>query len=77
MGGYGMGRGALRGDLDADDVKSILERRLQWQGFANLRVGEIAEKDDDTLTAEVVTEDGTLVQRFEVNRRTGAFSPAQ
>ena len=77
MGGYGFGRGALRQDLAADDVKHILEHRLQWQGFTNLRVGDIAEKDDDTLTAEVVTGEGTLVQRFEVNRHTGAMSPAQ
>jgi len=77
MGGYGFGRDALRQDLAADDVKHILEHRLQWQGFTNLSVGNIAEKDDDTLTADVITEDGTLVQQFEVNRHTGAFSPAQ
>jgi len=77
MGGSGFGRGALRQDLAVDDVKHILEHRLQWQGFTNLRVGDIAEKDDDTLTAEVVTGEGTLVQRFEVNRHTGAMSPAQ
>jgi hypothetical protein len=76
-GGYGFGRSALRQDLTADDVKHILEHRLQWQGFTNLRVGDIAEKDDDTLTAEVVTADGTLVQRFKVNRHTGAMSPVQ
>ena len=77
MGGYGSGPGALRQDLAADDVKHILQHRLQWQGFTNLRVGDIAEKDDDTLTADVVTEEGTLVQQFEVNRHTGAIGPAQ
>ncbi len=77
MHGYGYGRGALRRDLAADDVKHILEHRLQWQGFTNLRVGDVVEADDDTLIADVVTQEGTLVQQFEVNRQTGAFSPVE
>jgi hypothetical protein len=42
----------------------------------NLKVGEVTEKDDQSILAEIVTKDGSLVQRFQVDRRTGAMRPA-
>ncbi len=38
------------------------------------KVGEVKEKDADTITADVVTKDNSLVQRFIVDRHTGEFS---
>lgn len=58
-------------DLDADDVRASLERSLDWHGNKRLKVGEVTETDDDTVVAEIVTVDGSLVQRLEVDRHTG------
>jgi hypothetical protein len=32
--------------------------------------------DDDTITADVVTREGSLVRRFMIDRHTGAMRPA-
>ena len=57
-------------DLSSDDVRHFLEHRLAMQGNPRLKVGEINEKDDDTVVADIVTTDGALVDRFEVDRHT-------
>ena len=83
-GGYGPGygpRGAVQGDQNAnqnlnlttDDVKSRMERWLAWRGNPRLKVGEVKEKDADTITADVVTKDNSLVQRFIIDRHTGVY----
>ena len=80
--GYGPGngpRGAVQGNekadqtlnLSTDDVKARVERWLTWRGNPRLKVGEVKEKDADTITADVVTKDNSLVQRFIVDRHTG------
>ncbi|WP_193367856.1 hypothetical protein [Pelagibius marinus] len=72
--GQGMGPGMIpptARTLSADDVKTMLERRLAWQGNPHVKLGEVAEKDDDTIVAEIVTQDGSLVQRLEVDRHRG------
>lgn len=58
-------------DLSSDDVRHFLEHRLAMQGNPRLKVGEINEKDDDTVVADIVTTDGALVDRFEVDRHSG------
>ena len=78
--GQGMGPGMmqpLRQDLTAADVQHMMEHRLSWQGNPNVKVGTVEEKDDDTIVAEIVTQDGSLVQRLEVDRHTGRMQPAQ
>jgi hypothetical protein len=87
--GYGPGygpRGAAQGDQNAnqnanenlnlttDAVKTRVERWLTWRGNPRLKVGEVKEKDADTITADIVTKENSLVQRFIINRHTGAFS---
>ncbi len=37
----------------------------------------VTEKDADTIVAEIVTLDGSLVQRYEVNRDTGLFTAVE
>lgn len=75
MGGYGCPQAsqanAARPDLKASDVQKMLETRLGWMQNPNLKVGKVAEKDKDTITAEIVTKDGSLVRGFEVDRHTG------
>tara|TARA_R110002095_G_scaffold66093_3_gene55799 strand:- start:5936 stop:6346 length:411 start_codon:yes stop_codon:yes gene_type:complete len=75
--GYGMGQMSpgmmqqLRQDLTAADVRHMLGHRLEWSGNPNVKLGAVEEKDDDTIIAEVIGEDGTVFQRFEINRHTG------
>ena len=45
-----------------------------WRGNPRLKVGDVKEKDADTITADIVTKDNSLVQRFIINRHTGAYT---
>ncbi len=58
-------------DLNVDEVKAILEHRLEHHGNERLRVGKVEEKDADVIIAEVETVDGSLVERYAVDRHTG------
>ncbi|WP_146193124.1 hypothetical protein [Maritimibacter sp. 55A14] len=65
----------LRNDLGADDVRHMMEHRLAWQGNPNIKLGNVEEIDEDSIVAEIVTQDGSLVQRIEVDRHTGWMQP--
>lgn len=69
--------GQPQGDLNlsTDDVKSRLERWLAWRNNPRLKVGEVKEKDDSTIVADIVTKDNSLVRRFTVDRKTGFYRP--
>jgi hypothetical protein len=83
MQGYGYGPGYNRSDaqnnqtlnLTIDDVKSRMERWLAWRDNPRLKLGEVKEKDADTITADIVTKDNSVVQRFIVDRHTGFTRP--
>lgn len=78
MGGGWGGRGAnIDRQLTADDVRAIVTGRLAMSGNKRLKVGQVQEKDADTVTAEIVTVDNSLVRRMEVNRHTGRSTPVQ
>ena len=80
MMGHGMGRGtmqALPRDLTPEQVRHMFEHHVEMGGNPNLKVGDVAESGEDSITAEIVTQDGSLVRRFEVNRHTGAMRPVQ
>jgi hypothetical protein len=64
-------------NLSTDDVKKRLEGWLTWQGNPRLKVGEVKEKDADTIEADIVTKDNSLVQRFAVDRHTGSYRPTE
>ncbi len=78
-GGYGHGPGHGKStiqadkDLSVDDVRARIERSLKWHGNERLKVGEVKELDDDTIVAEIVTLDDSLVDRFKVDRHTGSM----
>ncbi|PJK29036.1 hypothetical protein [Minwuia thermotolerans] len=74
MGAAGMA--ALRQDLTVDEVRHILGHHIEWQGNPNLKLGTVEETDEDTITAEIVTRDDSLVRRLEINRHTGQMRPA-
>jgi len=84
MGGgpLGLGPGWIYGrpplpEPDVDSVREILEEDLAWHGNPRLKLGEVTEQDDDTIVAEIVTQDGSLVQRFEIDRRTGLWRQSE
>ena len=64
-------------NLTTDNVKNYFERWLAWQGNPRLMVGDVKEKDADTIVADIVTKDNSLVQRFIVNRHNGYFQPSE
>ncbi len=71
--GMMMGRRVTDRKLDASEVERILSGMLAWHGNKRLKVGKVADKDDDTVIAEIQTVDGSLVAKLVVNRKTGAM----
>lgn len=82
MYGYGPAgpwRGPRQADLDLsiDQVKINLEHWIAASQNPHIKVGNVTEKDSDTIVAEIVTTDkGGLVQRLDINRHTGFTQPA-
>lgn len=84
MYGYGPGAAGPWGgpqqadlDLSVDQVKTNLERWIEASQNPHIKVGNVTEKDSDTIVAEIVTKDkDALVQRLEINRHTGFTEPA-
>ena len=58
-------------DLSVDDVRGYVERQLEIIGNDRLKVGKVESKDDQSIIAEIVTVEGSLVQRVEVDPRHG------
>jgi N-acyl-L-homoserine lactone synthetase len=50
-----------------------MERRLARHGNPRLKLGEVREADEDTIVAEIVTLDGSLVQKLAIERRSGVL----
>jgi hypothetical protein len=85
--GHGFGNGAGFGpcgqaaaageDIDVDGVKARMERWLTVQNNERLKLGKVEEVDDDTITAEILTVDGSLVHKVAVDRHTGRMQPAK
>ena len=60
--------------LAPDDVRARLTERLKAYGNPRLRLGTIAVAGEDSITAEIETVDGSLVERLVVDRFTGDFA---
>ena len=52
-------------------VRAFLEERLARLANPRLKLGEIATAEDGSITAEIVTVDGSLVQKLAFNRYPG------
>ncbi len=64
---------------DGPTVKSVrllLEYRLLVAGNPRLTVGKVADTGDGII-AEVVTADGSLVEKYAVDKKSGAWSPVR
>jgi hypothetical protein len=57
--------------MTPERVRELLEQRLDYHGNPRLTLGEIAEAEDGSITAEIVTTDGALVQKLAFNRYPG------
>ena len=87
MGGYGPGPmmgygpgyygGQPNLNLTVDNVKNYLGRMIAIQGNTRLKVGDVKEKDADTIIADIVTKENSLVQRFNVDRHVGFYRPEE
>ena len=76
-GGYGPGPYGSQGDLNltADQVKDYLAQMIR---NPNLKVGDVKERDADTIVADIVTKDkNALVQRLVFDRHNGSVQPEQ
>ncbi len=59
-------------NLSTDDVRRCLERTIR---NPNLKVGDVKEKDADTISADILTKDNNgLVQHVEFNRHSGLLA---
>jgi hypothetical protein len=58
-------------EMTEDRVRALLEQQLTNLGNPRLRLGEIGTASDGSITAEIVTVDGSLVQRLAFNRYPG------
>ncbi len=58
--------------LSVDDVRGYLDTRLQRLNNKRLKVGNVS-ADGETISADIVTVDNSLVQRLKVDRHTGAI----
>jgi hypothetical protein len=67
--GFRRGTGVL--NLSVDDIKNYVESAIAWNGNPNLKVGAVTERDANTVTAEIVTKDNSLVERLAFDRHTG------
>jgi hypothetical protein len=59
--------------LSEDDVRHFFEHWLELQGNDRLKLGAV-QAGDDVITADIVTVDDSLVQRFRVDRHSGQVS---
>lgn len=81
-GGYGSYAGVEpeeRADLNltVTQVEHRMDRWLAIAGNPHIKLGKVTEQKDGTITADIVTTDnGGLVQRYTVNRKTGFIEPA-
>jgi hypothetical protein len=64
---------APAGELSVEDVQTRLEQHLAWRGNERLKVGSVEQSDESTIVAEIVTADGSLVERFNIDRETGRW----
>lgn len=76
MMGHGMAQPIPR-DLTVPRVRRLLEHHIEQLGKSRLAVGEVTEQDEDVIVAEIVTQDGSLLQRLEFDRYFGWVRPIE
>jgi len=79
MGPQGIGPGMIYGmpgmagpGVSLDEARATVERLLAWHGNPRLKLGDVRPTEAGEYLAEIVTQDGSLVQRLAVDRGTGS-----
>jgi len=67
---YGTPQSAQK-EMTPDSVRTLLGQQLTEHGNPRLKIGKIATATDGSITAEIVTVDGSLVQKLAFNRYPG------
>jgi hypothetical protein len=75
--GLAAASGANAEPLTLDDARSAVEKRLQWQGNDRLKVGTVTADGDTGFVAEIVTVDGSLVDKMAIDAKTGFMRPVR
>ena len=57
--------------LSPDDITKRIESALAWNGNPNLKLGTVRESGPDTVAADLVTKENSLIERVVFDRRTG------
>ena len=77
MRGRGVGPALLYGPpaegITVERARAMLEGALAWHGNPRLKLGTVEEQNEDTIVAEILTVDNSLVQRLAIDRATGTF----
>lgn len=63
--------------LTIDAARKAVEQRLAWMGNDRLKVGKVEAKGDTSFTAEIVTQDNSLVEKLEIDGKTGFMRPVR
>jgi Spy/CpxP family protein refolding chaperone len=75
QGEIGPGAGRLETPLKEDGARTVVENYLEATRNPNLKLGKITEQGD-AFEAEIVTKDGSLVDKLLVEKSTGWMHPA-
>jgi hypothetical protein len=70
-------RARLKGPLEETDVRRMMEAWLAQERNPRLKLGAITTRDANIFQADIVTRDNSLVQRFDVDRHTGAIQAVE
>ena len=62
--------------VTVEDARHFFGHQLTAWGNQRLKLGKVGEKDEDTITADIVTLDDSLVQRYAIDRHTGVVRAA-
>ena len=77
----GMGPALLFGPpaegITVERARTMLEGALAWHGNPRLKLGTVEQQNEDTVVAEILTVDDSLVQRLAIDRATGAIRPIE
>ncbi|MBE0531285.1 MAG: hypothetical protein IH626_10690 [Rhodospirillales bacterium] len=63
--------------LTLDGAQKVVQQRLAWMGNDRLKVGKVEAKGDAAFTAEIVTLDNSLVEKLEIDAKTGFIRPVR
>jgi hypothetical protein len=59
--------------ITVERTRAMLQGALAWHGNPRLKLGRVEEQNEDTIVAEILTVDDSLVQRLAIDRSTGAM----